>query len=75
MSFNIGTIFEDVAVIIGDITMDQAELAAGQTVQIPLTAQVGTTGGAPIYLTAALSTTKPSGGLPLLQTANASVEV
>jgi len=58
MALNIGQIFELVATVAIDVEVDEATLAAGAPVQIPLEPQVGTVGGKPIYLVATLSTTK-----------------
>lgn len=59
MASTIQTIEQDLAFVANlaiTITVDGAELAAGQPVSLPKV-QVGSTGGKPIYLEAVLSTT------------------
>jgi hypothetical protein len=55
---NIGAIFSEVASIYETLSVDEAELAAGTPVTIPMEPQVGSIDGKPIYLNAVLSTTK-----------------
>lgn len=49
MSLNIGNIFTEVAELYEDEQLDEAELAAGVPVVLPLEPQVGTVGGKPLY--------------------------
>lgn len=58
MPFNIGAILEAVATIAVDITVDEAELAAGTAVTVPFEPQVGTAAGKAVYLTLTLSEAK-----------------
>jgi hypothetical protein len=60
--FNIGTIFSDLITVYGDVSIDEAELASGQTVPIPAILEVGSIKSVPVYLLASLTTTKPAPG-------------
>ena len=57
--FNLGQIFQEAAAIYATEQADSALLAAGQDVQIPVSPQIGTAGGRPIYLVSHLTTAKP----------------
>jgi hypothetical protein len=59
MGLNVGALLTEAATIAVDVTVDEGELAAGQTVTVPLDVQIGTVSGKPLYLVASLSTTKP----------------
>jgi hypothetical protein len=63
--FSIASVFDDAVIIEGDISVDEALLAAGDTVALPTAPQIGSVDGTPVYLVASLSTTKPevAGGL------------
>lgn len=52
----VSSLLTEAATIALTISVDQAELAAGEPVSLPKV-QVGTTGGKPLYLEAVLSTT------------------
>jgi len=64
--------FTLITTAVADAEVDEAELATGQPVALPIEPQIGTTGGKPIYLVVYLSTSKtlveapspvtPSGG-------------
>jgi hypothetical protein len=73
-TINLGGILTDVVTVIADVEVDQAELAAGQVVVLPVEPEVGTEGGAPVYLTFSLSTTKQTAAAPLA-TANAATPI
>jgi hypothetical protein len=60
MAFNIGQIFSDVVTIWGDVSGDEALLAAGQPAPLPGRIVVGSVGGKEVFLTGTLSTTPPA---------------
>lgn len=53
---NILQIFSDAVTIYGDVSLDTAQLEAGQTVALPGRIQVGSVGGKPVYLIGSLTT-------------------
>jgi hypothetical protein len=72
MSLNIGTIFTEVAELYEDEQVDEAELAPGVPVVLPLEPQVGSVVGKPLYFIGTLSTTKQtSNPSPLTESAKA----
>jgi hypothetical protein len=75
VTINIGQILEDIVEVGVDVEVDATELAAGQDVQIPVTPQVGTDAGKPVYLVLSLTETKPATSTSAPLTASGNDEI
>lgn len=75
MAINVLAILEDVLEVGVDVEVDAAALAAGQTVQVPVTPQVGTDATKPVYLVLSLTETKPASSTSAPITPNGANEI
>jgi hypothetical protein len=56
---SVGQILQLVGTAVVDVTVDEAELAAGTDATIPVDLTVGSVAGKPVYAKVVLTTTKP----------------